>query len=244
MANLWPLGSGRSLVKAGPGSRFQQETEPSGRLVVNRRQFLMSSACACLATATAKIDHALGARTAPPHRRGSIAAARRRPPRAAKIQANRVITALRAHRMNFRGQYRWCRSASTSSMTGRLGKLLDRQLEAQVAMLNNDLQAIGRPVQNHRCPGVRAARMVPPRIRYAGRGRDEDCARQGHRSTASTSIPASRAAACSAMPPSPGGSAETPQLDGVVLHHASSPKSPTPWVQPALAVRSRHDCRA
>ena len=169
---------------------------------MNRREFLMSSACACLATATAKIDP-LFAEDAPAparlYRCGTPP-----PTPAAKIQANRVITALRTHRMNFRGR-RWCRSASTSSMTGRR-QALGSAAQGAGRHAEHDLQAIGRPVQNHRCPGVRAARMVPPRIRYAGRGRDEDCARQGHRSTASISIPASRAAACSALPPSPGGS--------------------------------------
>ena len=87
------------------------------------------------------------------------------------------------------------------------------------------------PVQNHRCPGVRAARMVPPRIRYAGRGRDEDCARQGHRSLASTSTPAEPGGGLLGYATFPWWLAETPQLDGVVLHHASFPNSPTPWVQ-------------
>ena len=67
---------------------------------MNRREFLMSSACACLATATAKIDplFAEDALVAPERLCGTPP-----PTPAAKIQTNRVVTALRAHRMNFRG---------------------------------------------------------------------------------------------------------------------------------------------
>ena len=55
---------------------------------MNRREFLMSSACACLATATAKID--------PLFAQDALAAPKRLcaappPTPAAKIQANRVV---------------------------------------------------------------------------------------------------------------------------------------------------------
>ena len=69
---------------------------------MNRRQFLMSSACACLATATAKIDPLFAQGAAPAaklYRCGTPP-----PTPSEKIQANRVITALRTHRVNFRGQ--------------------------------------------------------------------------------------------------------------------------------------------
>ena len=100
---------------------------------MNRREFLMSSACACLATATAKIDP-LFAEDAPAparlYRCGTPP-----PTPAAKIQANRVITALRTHRMNFRGQT-LVPIRFHIIHDGAAGKLLDRQLKAQVAMLN------------------------------------------------------------------------------------------------------------
>jgi len=103
---------------------------------VNRRQFLMSSACACLATTTGNIG-ALLAREIPSadgsarlYRCGTPP-----PTPSEKIQANRVITALRTHRVNFRGttvvpvRYHIIHK-------GTQGYLPDRQLKAQVALLN------------------------------------------------------------------------------------------------------------
>ena len=67
---------------------------------MNRRSFLMSSACACLATATTKIGALLARDALPQVRRCGTPL----PTPAERIQSRRVITALRANRVAFRGK--------------------------------------------------------------------------------------------------------------------------------------------
>ena len=194
---------------------------------MNRREFLMSSACACLATATAKIDP-LFAEDAPAparlYRCGTPP-----PTPAAKIQANRVITALRTHRMNFRGQT-LVPIRFHIIHDGAAGKLLDRQLEAQVAMLNTiykpsgvqfktiDVQEYEQPEWFRHEYGTPAEGEMKTAL-----GKDTD-----HCLNIYTCEPGGGLLGYATFP---WWLAETPQLDGVVLHHASFPKSPTPWVQ-------------
>ena len=101
---------------------------------MNRREFLMSSACACLATATTRVDALLAAETPAPvpilYRCGTPP-----PTPSEKIQASRVITALRTHRVNFRGKT-VVPIRFHILHNGTQGYLPDRQLKAQVALLN------------------------------------------------------------------------------------------------------------
>ena len=194
---------------------------------MNWREFLMSSACAGLATATAKIDP-LFAEDAPAparlYRCGTPP-----PTPAAKIQANRVITALRTHRMNFRGQT-LVPIRFHIIHDGAAGRLLDRQLKAQVAMLNTiykpsgvqfktiDVQEYEQPEWFRHEYGTPAEGEMKTAL-----GKDTD-----HCLNIYTCEPGGGLLGYATFP---WWLAETPQLDGVVLHHASFPNSPTPWVQ-------------
>jgi hypothetical protein len=151
------------------------------------------------------------------------------PTPAAKIQANRVITALRTHRMNFRGQT-LVPIRFHIIHDGAAGKLLDRQLEAQVAMLNTiykpsgvqfktiDVQEYEQPEWFRHEYGTPAEGEMKTAL-----GKDTD-----HCLNIYTCEPGGGLLGYATFP---WWLAETPQLDGVVLHHASFPKSPTPWVQ-------------
>jgi hypothetical protein len=194
---------------------------------VNRREFLMSSACACLATATAKID-SLFAEDAPAaprlYRCGTPP-----PTPAAKIQANRVINALRAYRVNFRGKT-VIPIRFHIIHQGTQGYLPDRQLKAQVALLN------------------RTYAPVSVEFKIADVNLHENGAWFTHEpgSDAEVEMKATlgtdTARSLNLYTAEPGGGllgyatfpwwyADTPQLDGVVIHHASLPDAahPQPW---------------
>ncbi len=197
---------------------------------MNRREFLMSSACACLATATANINPLLSqaasaAVPALPGRRCGTPP----PTPAAKIQANRVITALRTHRMNFRG-------TTTVPIRfhiiqdGAAGKLTDRQLKSQVAMLNTIYKPSGVQFKT-----IDVAEVQNPAWFRHEYGTDQETEMK-------TALGKDTEGCLNIYTCEPGGGllgyatfpwwlAETPQLDGVVLHHASLPNSPTPWEQ-------------
>jgi pregnancy-associated plasma protein-A len=198
---------------------------------VNRRQFLMSSACACLATTTANIG-ALLAREIPSadgsarlYRCGTPP-----PTPSEKIQANRVITALRTHRVNFRGQT-LVPIRFHVIHKGTQGYLPDRQLKAQVALLNTtyapaNLQFKIASVNLHENdawffhePGTDAETEMKTEL-----GQDP-------------------AGSLNVYTAEPGGGLlgyatfpwwynDTPQLDGVVLHHASLPEASNPRAWP------------
>jgi len=192
---------------------------------VNRRQFLMSSACACLATATAKIDPLFAQGAAPAaklYRCGTPP-----PTPSEKIQANRVITALRTHRVNFRG-----RTVVPVRFhiihQGTQGYLPDRQLKAQVALLNSTY-----------APASIEFKIVDVNLHendawfYHEPGTEAETEMK-------TQLGTDTAGSLNIYTAEPGGGllgyatfpwwyADTPQLDGVVLHHASFPEPERPW---------------
>lgn len=94
----------------------------------------MSSACACLATATAKVD-ALFAQDTPAVAPKFSRCGTPLPTPSEKIQARRVVNALRAYRVNFRGKT-VIPVRFHIIHQGTQGYLPDRQLKAQVALLN------------------------------------------------------------------------------------------------------------
>jgi hypothetical protein len=96
---------------------------------VDRREFVFSSACACLAVAAARIGLARAA-SASHYRCGTW------PPTPSEdIQATRVIEALRAHRVTFRGKT-VIPVRFHIIHVGAQGYLPHRRLKAQVALLN------------------------------------------------------------------------------------------------------------
>ena len=192
---------------------------------MNRRKFLMSSACACLATATAKIGLALA-------QDGSPAPARRcgtpLPTPSEKIQARRVVTALRTNRVNFRG---------TTTIPvhfhiiheGQRGYLPDRQLKAQMALLNRAYAPanIQFQIANVNLHENSAWFRHQP-------GTDEEIEMKtelGKDPMRSLNIyTAEPEGGLLGYATFPGWLWTSPQLDGVVLHYASLPKASRPWV--------------
>lgn len=195
---------------------------------MNRRQFLMSSACACLATATAKVDALFAqeaAATAPKlYRCGTPP-----PTPAAKIQANRVITALRSYRVNFRGKT-VIPIRFHIIHQGAQGYLPDRQLKAQVALLNRTYApaAIQFKIADVNLHENQSWFTHEP-------GSDAEIEMK-------TTLGTDTAGSLNLYTAEPGGGllgyatfpwwyADTPQLDGVVIHHASLPGASRaqPW---------------
>jgi Pregnancy-associated plasma protein-A len=195
---------------------------------VNRREFLMSSAYACLATATAKIDP-LFAQDAPATAPKLYRCGTPPPTPAAKIQANRVITALRSYRVNFRG-----RTVIPIRFhiihQGTQGYLPDRQLKAQVALLNRTY----------------APASIEFKIADVNLHENESWFTHEPGSDAEvemkTTLCTDTAGSLNIYTAEPGGGllgyatfpwwyADTPQLDGVVIHHASLPNASRaqPW---------------
>jgi Pregnancy-associated plasma protein-A len=191
---------------------------------VNRRQFLISSACACLAT-TAKIDTLFAQdaeTTARLYRCGTPL-----PTPSEKIQANRVITALRTHRVNFRGQT-VVPIRFHIIHQGTQGYLPDRQLKAQVALLNSTY-----------APASIQFKIVDVNLHendewfYHQPGTDAEVEMK-------TQLGKDTAGSLNLYTAEPSGGlrgyatfpwwcADSPQLDGVVIHHASLPEAERPW---------------
>lgn len=185
----------------------------------------MSSACACLAAATAKIDplFAQDAPAAPRFYRCGTPP----PTPAAKIQANRVIDALRAYRVNFRGKTVIPIRFHIIHQGGR-GYLPDRQLKAQVALLNRayapaSIQFTFADANLHENdawftlePGSDAEIEMKTTL-------GTDTARSLNIYTAE---PAGGVLGYATFP---WWYADTPQLDGVVVHHGSLPNAARPW---------------
>jgi hypothetical protein len=195
---------------------------------VNRREFLMSSACACLATATAKVD-ALFAQDTPAIAPKISRCGTPPPTPAAKIQANRVITALRAHRVNFRGKT-VIPIRFHIIHQGTQGYLPDRQLKAQVALLNRTY----------------APASIQFKIADVNLHENQSWFTHEPGSDAEvemkTTLGTDTAGSLNIYTAEPGGGllgyatfpwwyADTPQLDGVVIHHASLPNASRaqPW---------------
>src|SRR5918996_1734778 len=210
-------------------SRSNKKTaNQSGRIVVNRRDFLMSSACACLAPAAAKID-ILSAEEAPAANPELFRCGTPPPSPAERIQARRVVTALRTNRVAFRG-------TSTIPILfhiiheGQRGYLPDRQLKAQVALLNRAYAPAGIQFKiiNVNLYENRAWLLHRP-------GSDEEIEMK-------TELGKDTARSLNIYTAEPRGGLlgyatfpwwyeEMPQLDGVVLHHASLPKAARPWIE-------------
>ncbi len=196
---------------------------------MNRREFLMSSACACLATATAKIDplFAQDALAAP----ARLSCGTPPPTPAAKIQANRVD-----HRAA-RAPHEFPRQTLVPVRfhiihQGERGYLPDRQLKAQVAMLNTIYAPTGLQFKtidvelSTRTPHGSATNTSTDAER-----RDEDRARQGHRALPQYLYLRARRRDCSAMPPSPGGSPKRRSSTASFCTMRASRMPPRPWVQ-------------
>jgi Pregnancy-associated plasma protein-A len=195
---------------------------------VNRRQFLMSSACTCLATATAKVD-ALFAQEAPATAPKLYRCGTPPPTPAAKIQANRVITALRSYRVNFRGKT-VIPIRFHIIHQGTQGYLPDRQLKAQVALLNRTY----------------APASIEFKIADVNLHENQSWFTHEPGSDAEiemkTTLGTDTAGSLNMYTAEPRGGllgyatfpwwyADTPQLDGVVIHHASLPDASRaqPW---------------
>jgi hypothetical protein len=193
---------------------------------VNRREFLLSSACACLTTATAKAGAVFAQDNAPiPARRCGTPL----PSPAEKIQARRVVSALRANRVNFRGKT-VIPVRFHIIHEGRRGYLPDRQIKAQTALLNSayapaSLEFKVADVNLHENSAW--FRHQP--------GTDEEIEMKtelGKDTAKSLNIyTAEPAGGLLGYATFPWWYRETPQLDGVVLHHASLPKAAHPWDQ-------------
>jgi len=195
---------------------------------VNRRDFLMSSACACLATAAAKVD-ALLAEDKPAAAPRIYRCGTPPPTPAEKIQANRVTNALRAARVNFRGKT-VVPIRLHAIHQGQRGYLPDRQIKAQVGMLNR----------------IYAPSSLEFRIEDIDL-HENDFWFTAERGTHAeiemkTELGKDTARCLNLYTCEPGDGLlgyatfpwwynDSPQLDGVVIHHASLPSSPRPWEQ-------------
>ncbi len=187
----------------------------------------MSSACACLATAATKIDPLFAEEkpfTPIRYRCGTPP-----PTPSEKIQANRVTNALRTARSNFRG-----RTVVPIRFhvihQGQRGYLPDRQLKAQVALLNR----------------VYAPASIEFRIEDIGL-HENDFWFVGEPGTDAeiemkTELGKDTARSLNLYTLEPGGGLlgyatfpwwynDSPQLDGVIIHHASLPDASRPWLQ-------------
>jgi hypothetical protein len=195
---------------------------------VNRREFLMSSACAWLATATAKVD-ALFAQEPPAIAPKISRCGTPLPTPAAKIQANRVIAALRSYRVNFRGKT-VIPIRFHIIHQGTQGYLPDRRLKAQVALLNRTY----------------APASIQFKIADVNLHENQSWFTHEPGSDAEvemkTTLGTDTAGSLNIYTAEPGGGllgyatfpwwyADTPQLDGVVIHHASLPNASRaqPW---------------
>jgi hypothetical protein len=190
---------------------------------VNRREFLKSSACACLAGAAAKIDTVFAQNALPGRRCGTPL-----PPPSERIQARRVVDALRAHRINFRGQT-VIPVRFHIIHEGQQGYLPDRQLKAQIALLNRtyapaNLQFKTVDVNLHE-------NSAWFRHEPGTDGEIEMKTELGKDTAGSLNIyTAEPGAGLLGYATFPWWLQESPQLDGVVLHHASLPNASRPWV--------------
>jgi hypothetical protein len=179
-----------------------------------------------LTTATAKAGAVFAQDNAPiPARRCGTPL----PSPAEKIQARRVVSALRANRVNFRGKT-VIPVRFHIIHEGRRGYLPDRQIKAQTALLNSayapaSLEFKVADVNLHENSAW--FRHQP--------GTDEEIEMKtelGKDTAKSLNIyTAEPAGGLIGYATFPWWYRETPQLDGVVLHHASLPKAAHPWDQ-------------
>lgn len=192
---------------------------------MNRRKFLLSSACACLATVATKVGAVLAQDAAPIPRR---ACGTPLPTPAEKIQARRVVTALRANRVAFRGKT-IIPVRFHIIHEGRRGYLPDRQIKAQMALLN---QAYAPAQIQFKLVNVKLHEN-PAWFRHEP-STDEEIEMKtelGKEPEKSLNIyTAEPAGGLLGYATFPWWLRDTPQLDGVVLHHATLPDASRPWV--------------
>lgn len=183
---------------------------------MNRREFLFSSA-SCLATTAAKIETALAAATPAPrlYRCGTAA-----PTPSEKIQVGRVIAALRAHRVTFRGKL-VIPIRFHIIHDGARGYLPDRRLKAQVALLNGAC-----------APAGIAFRIADARLHEndawfyhepGSHAETEMKTELGKDTARSLNIYIAEPGGVLGYATFPWRYAASPERDGVVLHHASLP---------------------
>ena len=200
---------------------------------MNRREFVYSSACACLAATAARIGLARAA-SASHYRCGTW------PPTPSEdIQATRVIEALRAHRVTFRGKT-VIPVRFHIIHVGAQGYLPHRRLKAQLALLNRIYAPAGlaftiadaRLHENKAWfthePGSPAEIEMKTELgKDTSRSLNIYTAAPGGALSGYATFPWSRAAA--------------PERDGIVVHHASLPErsganDPSPFVPGMAAV--------
>jgi hypothetical protein len=190
---------------------------------VNRREFLLSSGCACL---TAKIGTVCAATPTPkPYRCGTP------PPTPSEdIQANRVMGALREHRVTFRGKT-LIPVRFHIIHVGAQGYLPHRRLKAQVELLNRVYEPAGIVF------GIAEARLHENRAWFRHEpGSDAEIAMKAElgKDTARTLniYTAEPSGGLSGYATFPWSHAASPERDGIVIHHASlpdAPRSDRPW---------------
>ena len=188
----------------------------------------MSSACACLATATAKVGAVFAQDTAPAPLKLTRCGTPLPTP-AEKIQARRVVTALRANRVNFRGKT-VIPVRFHIIHEGQRGYLPNRQIKAQMALLNRAYAPASLEFK------VADVNLHENSARFRHQpGTDEEIEMKnalGKDTATSLNIyTAEPAGGLLGYATFPWWYRETPQLDGVVIHHASLPKAARPWVE-------------
>jgi hypothetical protein len=186
-------------------------------LGVNRREFLFSSACACLATGAARIETVRAGPALSPklYRCGTPP-----PTPSDDIQTNRVMDALREHRVTFRKTVIPIRFHIIHD--GARGYLPHRRLVAQVESLNRAFEPAGiafriadaRLHENKAWfthePGSRAEIEMKTEL-------GKDTARALNIYTAAPG------GGLSGYATFPWSQAASPERDGIVIHHASLP---------------------
>jgi Pregnancy-associated plasma protein-A len=195
---------------------------------VNRRDFLMSSACACLATATAKVATVF-AQDATPAPARLTRCGTPLPTPSEKIQARRVVSALRANRVNFRGKT-VIPVHFHILHEGQQGYLPDRQIKAQMVLLNKEYAPASL---EFKLADVNLHENSAWFRHQPGTNEEIEMKNALGKDTAKslnlyTAEPEGGLLGYATFP---WWYQEMPQLDGVVIHHASLPKAARPWVQ-------------
>jgi hypothetical protein len=188
----------------------------------------MSSACACLATATAKVA-TIFAQDATPAPARLTRCGTPLPTPSEKIQARRVVSALRANRVNFRGKT-VIPVHFHILHEGQQGYLPDRQIKAQMVLLN---KAYAPASLEFKLADVNLHENSAWFRHQPGTNEEIEMKNALGKDTAKslnvyTAEPEGGLLGYATFP---WWYQEMPQLDGVVIHHASLPKAARPWVQ-------------
>ena len=197
---------------------------------MNRREFVISSASACLAATTARL-----ARAAPaPHYRCGTAPSTP----SEDIQATRVTEALRAHGVAFR--YKTVIPVRFHIIhAGAQGYVSHRRLKAQMALLNRMYGPAGLAFT------IADARLHENKAWFThepgSRAEIEMKTELGKDTARTLNIYTAQPGALSGYATVPWSRASTPVPDGIVIHHASLPErsgvnDPSPFVPGMAAV--------